>query len=95
MLRVIIIVAVAFGATSLALPAGAVGQSFTVKVDGTPPTGDPWAFLRFFPGASLRVHPGDVIVTGTPEGVSPIEPGDHIVATIEKIGTMEVKVRAA
>ena len=61
MLRVVIVVAVAFGATSLALPAGAVGQSFTVKVDGTPPTGDPWAFLRFFPGASLRVHAGDVI----------------------------------
>jgi plastocyanin len=61
MLRFVIVVAVAIGATSLALPAVAVGQSFTVKVDGTPPTGDPWAFLRFFPGASLRVHPGDVI----------------------------------
>ena len=45
--------------------------------------------------AFYTLYPGDVIVTGTPEGVSPIEPGDHIVATIEKIGTMEVKVRAA
>ena len=58
MLRFIVVVAVAIGATSLALPAGAVGQSFTVKVDGTPPAGDPWAFLRFFPGASLRVLRG-------------------------------------
>lgn len=41
------------------------------------------------------LHPGDVIFTGTPEGVSPIAPGDRIVATIEKIGTMEVNVRAA
>ena len=41
------------------------------------------------------LHPGDVIFTGTPEGVSPIEPGDSIVATIERIGTMEVGVRAA
>jgi 2-keto-4-pentenoate hydratase/2-oxohepta-3-ene-1,7-dioic acid hydratase in catechol pathway len=41
------------------------------------------------------LHPGDIISTGTPEGVSPIVPGDTIVATIEKIGTMEVKVRAA
>jgi 2-keto-4-pentenoate hydratase/2-oxohepta-3-ene-1,7-dioic acid hydratase in catechol pathway len=41
------------------------------------------------------LHPGDVIFTGTPEGVSPIEPGDRIVATIERIGTMEVAVRAA
>lgn len=47
-----------------------------------------------FASAFYTLHPGDVIMTGTPEGVSPIEPGDHIVASIEKIGTMEVKVRA-
>jgi 2-keto-4-pentenoate hydratase/2-oxohepta-3-ene-1,7-dioic acid hydratase in catechol pathway len=41
------------------------------------------------------LEPGDVIFTGTPEGVSPIEPGDRIVATVAKIGTMEVSVRAA
>jgi 2-keto-4-pentenoate hydratase/2-oxohepta-3-ene-1,7-dioic acid hydratase in catechol pathway len=41
------------------------------------------------------LYPGDVFITGTPEGVSPIAPGDVIVATIEKIGSMEVKVRAA
>lgn len=41
------------------------------------------------------LYPGDVIYTGTPEGVSPIEPGDSVVATIEKIGTMQVGVRAA
>lgn len=39
------------------------------------------------------LHPGDVVLTGTPEGVSPIGPGDHIVATIERIGTMDVDVR--
>lgn len=41
------------------------------------------------------LYPGDVIYTGTPEGVSPIEAGDEIVATIERIGTMQVAVRAA
>ena len=41
------------------------------------------------------LYPGDVILTGTPEGVSPIEAGDQIVATIESIGTMRVSVRAA
>jgi 2-keto-4-pentenoate hydratase/2-oxohepta-3-ene-1,7-dioic acid hydratase in catechol pathway len=41
------------------------------------------------------LYAGDVILTGTPEGVSPIVPGDTVVATIEKIGAMEVKVRAA
>ena len=48
-----------------------------------------------FASAFYTLNPGDVIVTGTPEGVSPIEPGDTIVATIEKIGSMEVEVRAA
>jgi 2-keto-4-pentenoate hydratase/2-oxohepta-3-ene-1,7-dioic acid hydratase in catechol pathway len=40
------------------------------------------------------LHPGDIVLTGTPEGVSPIEPGDRVVATIERIGTIEVNVRA-
>ena len=41
------------------------------------------------------LEPGDVVFSGTPEGVAPIEPGDRIVATVAKIGTMEVRVRAA
>jgi 2-keto-4-pentenoate hydratase/2-oxohepta-3-ene-1,7-dioic acid hydratase in catechol pathway len=41
------------------------------------------------------LHPGDVIFTGTPEGVGPIHPGDTITACIERIGTMQVNVRAA
>ena len=43
----------------------------------------------------FTLHPGDVFFTGTPEGVSPIEPGDTIVASIERIGSMTVSVRAA
>jgi 2-keto-4-pentenoate hydratase/2-oxohepta-3-ene-1,7-dioic acid hydratase in catechol pathway len=41
------------------------------------------------------LNPGDIIITGTPEGVSPIQPGDVINASIEKVGSMEVHVRAA
>jgi 2-keto-4-pentenoate hydratase/2-oxohepta-3-ene-1,7-dioic acid hydratase in catechol pathway len=41
------------------------------------------------------LYPGDIVLTGTPEGVSPITPGDRIVATIERIGTMHVDVHAA
>jgi 2-keto-4-pentenoate hydratase/2-oxohepta-3-ene-1,7-dioic acid hydratase in catechol pathway len=41
------------------------------------------------------LHPGDIIMTGTPEGVGQIAPGDVIVATVERVGTMQVKVRAA
>jgi len=44
--------------------------------------------------AMYTLHPGDLIFTGTPEGVSPILAGDHIVATLEKVGTMSVRVRA-
>lgn len=40
------------------------------------------------------LFPGDVVLTGTPEGVGPIKPGDVIVACIEGIGAMEVCVRA-
>jgi 2-keto-4-pentenoate hydratase/2-oxohepta-3-ene-1,7-dioic acid hydratase in catechol pathway len=39
------------------------------------------------------LHPGDVVFTGTPEGVSPIEPGDEIQATIQGIGSMRVEVQ--
>src|SRR5437867_4491417 len=53
------------------------------------------AQLIEFASAFYTLNPGDVVMTGTPEGVSPIQPGDTIVATIEKIGTMEVEVRAA
>lgn len=41
------------------------------------------------------LHPGDVIFTGTPQGVGPVKPGDTMVATIERIGTMTVPVGAA
>ncbi len=40
------------------------------------------------------LYPGDVIMTGTPAGVGPVEPGDTIVATIERIGTMRVHAKA-
>ena len=48
-----------------------------------------------FASAFYTLYPGDVIMTGTPEGVGPIQPGDRVVATIEKIGSMEVRVREA
>jgi 2-keto-4-pentenoate hydratase/2-oxohepta-3-ene-1,7-dioic acid hydratase in catechol pathway len=41
------------------------------------------------------LYPGDLLYTGTPEGIGPIAPGDHLVASVEKIGTMEVDVQAA
>jgi len=39
------------------------------------------------------LEPGDIIYTGTPDGVGPIAAGDTIRATIGGIGTMEVRIR--
>ena len=44
--------------------------------------------------AMYTLHPGDLIFTGTPEGVSPIHAGDSIMATIAQIGSMAVAVGA-
>jgi 2-keto-4-pentenoate hydratase/2-oxohepta-3-ene-1,7-dioic acid hydratase in catechol pathway len=48
-----------------------------------------------FATSFYTVHPGDILLTGTPEGVGPVQPGDRLVAEIQRIGTMEVAVRAA
>jgi 2-keto-4-pentenoate hydratase/2-oxohepta-3-ene-1,7-dioic acid hydratase in catechol pathway len=53
------------------------------------------AQLIEFASSYYTLEPGDVIVTGTPEGVSAIVPGDRILASVEGIGSMEVEVRAA
>jgi 5-oxopent-3-ene-1,2,5-tricarboxylate decarboxylase/2-hydroxyhepta-2,4-diene-1,7-dioate isomerase len=36
----------------------------------------------------ITLEPGDVIATGTPSGISPIEPGDVMEAEIERIGVL-------
>jgi 2-keto-4-pentenoate hydratase/2-oxohepta-3-ene-1,7-dioic acid hydratase in catechol pathway len=40
----------------------------------------------------LTLQPGDVIATGTPEGVGPLVDGDEVVITIESVGSMSVQV---
>lgn len=39
------------------------------------------------------LYPGDIIMTGTPEGVAEIQPGDTLIVSIDQIGAMEMKVR--
>jgi 2-keto-4-pentenoate hydratase/2-oxohepta-3-ene-1,7-dioic acid hydratase in catechol pathway len=39
------------------------------------------------------LYPGDVILTGTPEGVGPVQPGDVIDVSFERLGSMQVRVR--
>ena len=36
----------------------------------------------------ITLDPGDIISTGTPEGIAPVYPGDVMEAEIEKIGTL-------
>lgn len=42
----------------------------------------------------ITLEPGDVISTGTPEGISPISPGDVMEAEIERIGVLRNPVAA-
>jgi len=41
----------------------------------------------------FTLEPGDIILTGTPEGVGKLYSGDHLRASISEIGTMEFKVK--
>ncbi|OFW79731.1 MAG: 2-hydroxyhepta-2,4-diene-1,7-dioate isomerase [Alicyclobacillus sp. RIFOXYA1_FULL_53_8] len=49
---------------------------------------------RFFEIAShvMTLYPGDIVTTGTPDGVGPIVPGDQITLRIERVGEFVVHV---
>ena len=42
-----------------------------------------------------HLQPGDLIYTGTPEGVGPVKPGDVLEGRIERVGGMTLKIDAA
>jgi len=52
------------------------------------PVGDIGAYAS----AVMTLLPGDVIFTGAPPGVGPIEPGDKLRVRISRLGEMEVGV---
>ena len=52
------------------------------------------ATLVSYVSSVMTLLPGDVILTGTPEGVGPMNPGDEVDVTIERIGTLTNKVVA-
>lgn len=41
-----------------------------------------------------RLYPGDIIMTGTPEGVGPVKAGDVMHCEFDRVGVMDVAVRA-
>jgi 2-keto-4-pentenoate hydratase/2-oxohepta-3-ene-1,7-dioic acid hydratase in catechol pathway len=46
-----------------------------------------------YASGAYTLYPGDVIMTGTPEGVGPVVPGDVMDCYVEGIGQMSVPVR--
>lgn len=53
------------------------------------------AELIEFASSFYTLHPGDLIYTGTPQGVGPVVPGDRIVTEFQGIGRIDVAVRLA
>ena len=51
------------------------------------------AELIEFASSFYTLEPGDLLFTGTPEGVGPVLPGDLITTEFEGIGCMQVRVR--
>lgn len=41
----------------------------------------------------IELKPGDLIFTGTPEGVARVEPGSRLEASVDGVGTMDVTLR--
>ena len=51
-------------------------------------------YLVAYISQAITLLPGDVVLTGTPEGVGPVGVGDRIRIEIEGIGSLENTVRA-
>jgi len=55
-----------------------------------------WGMAKLVEYASsvMTLYPGDLVSTGTPQGVGPIKPGDEVTIEVEPIGRMTVRVEA-
>ena len=54
----------------------------------------PIEFLIEYITFVMTLEPGDIISTGTPSGVGPIEPGDVVSVVVEGVGELSNPVRA-
>ena len=50
--------------------------------------------LLSFVSHVMTLHPGDLLTTGTPMGVGPIQPGQTVVVEVEGVGRLENRVVA-
>lgn len=53
----------------------------------------PVPFLIRYISRIMTLEPGDIIATGTPAGVGPMQPGDRVDVQIEGIGTLSNHVK--
>ena len=55
-----------------------------------------WSIPEIIADLSTYYHlqPGDLIYTGTPEGVGPVQPGDHLEGRIDGVGTLSFEIGA-
>jgi 2-keto-4-pentenoate hydratase/2-oxohepta-3-ene-1,7-dioic acid hydratase in catechol pathway len=52
------------------------------------------AHLVSYISQAITLRPGDVIITGTPQGIGPMVPGDVVEVEIEGIGVLQNPVVA-
>ncbi len=52
----------------------------------------PVAGVIAFISRSVRLQPGDLIFTGTPAGVGPVQPGDEVQAEVEGVGRIAFRL---
>lgn len=71
----------------------------SIRVNGEPKQSSNTKYLIFsvqrlieYASAMYTLHPGDVIMTGTPAGVGPVAPGDVLDASVSGVGTMSVRI---
>ncbi|MGH6943041.1 MAG: fumarylacetoacetate hydrolase family protein, partial [Geminicoccaceae bacterium] len=82
--------------------ADASGLDLEVRLNGEPRQSsntknlifDPPGLVSFISGV-MTLLPGDVIMTGTPSGVGPMEPGDTVEVEISGIGVLTNSIVAA
>jgi fumarylpyruvate hydrolase len=48
-----------------------------------------------FLSRSMKIMPGDLVMTGTPEGVGPVVPGDRISGGIDRLGEIGLTIGPA
>lgn len=74
----------------------------SIRVNGETKQSSNTKFLIFnvqrlieYASAMYTLNPGDIIMTGTPAGVGPVQPGDVLHAAIGSIGEMSVRMAQA